>query len=37
VWQYTSSGRVSGVSGNVDRDKFNGTRSRLLALANNTK
>jgi GH25 family lysozyme M1 (1,4-beta-N-acetylmuramidase) len=36
VWQYTSTGRVSGVSGNVDRDRFNGTRTRLLALANNT-
>jgi GH25 family lysozyme M1 (1,4-beta-N-acetylmuramidase) len=36
VWQYTSSGSVSGVSGSVDRDKFNGTRDRLLALANNT-
>lgn len=36
VWQYTESGRVSGISGNVDRNKFNGTRDRLLALANNT-
>lgn len=36
VWQYTSTGTVSGISGNVDRDKFNGTRDRLLALANNT-
>ncbi|NGN63127.1 lysozyme [Streptomyces sp. A7024] len=36
VWQYTSSGSVSGVSGNVDRNKFNGSRDRLLALANNT-
>lgn len=36
VWQYTSSGSVSGISGNVDRNKFNGDRSRLLALANNT-
>jgi GH25 family lysozyme M1 (1,4-beta-N-acetylmuramidase) len=36
VWQYTSTGRVAGVSGNVDRNKFNGTRARLLALANNT-
>jgi GH25 family lysozyme M1 (1,4-beta-N-acetylmuramidase) len=35
-WQYTSSGTVSGVSGSVDRDYFNGTRDRLLALANNT-
>lgn len=36
VWQYTDAGRVSGVSGNVDRDRFNGTHTRLLALANNT-
>jgi GH25 family lysozyme M1 (1,4-beta-N-acetylmuramidase) len=36
VWQYTSSGSVGGVSGAVDRDKFNGTAARLLALANNT-
>lgn len=36
VWQYTDSGSVSGVSGNVDRNKFNGSRDRLLALANNT-
>ncbi|CCK31801.1 Lysozyme M1 [Streptomyces davaonensis JCM 4913] len=36
VWQYTSTGSVSGVSGNVDRNKFNGTRDRLVALANNT-
>lgn len=36
VWQYTSTGSVSGISGNVDRDRFNGDRTRLLALANNT-
>ncbi|WP_405749302.1 GH25 family lysozyme [Streptomyces sp. NBC_00012] len=36
VWQYTSTGSVSGISGNVDRDYFGGDRSRLLALANNT-
>ncbi|MBL1067980.1 lysozyme [Streptomyces sp. 7-21] len=36
VWQYTSTGSVSGISGNVDRDWFNGSRDRLLALANNT-
>ncbi|MGA8114233.1 MAG: GH25 family lysozyme [Actinocatenispora sp.] len=35
-WQYTSSGAVSGISGNVDRDVFNGSADRLLALANNT-
>ncbi len=36
MWQYTDAGSVSGVSGGVDRDKFNGTPARLLALANNT-
>ncbi|MFF5156794.1 lysozyme [Streptomyces sp. NPDC000348] len=36
VWQYTSTGSVSGVSGDVDRNQFNGSRDRLLALANNT-
>lgn len=36
IWQYTSTGSVSGISGNVDRDRFNGDSSRLLALANNT-
>ncbi|BCL17472.1 GH25 family lysozyme [Micromonospora sagamiensis] len=35
-WQYTSTGRVSGISGDVDRNYFNGDRSRLIALANNT-
>lgn len=35
-WQYTDSGSVSGISGAVDRDRFSGDRSRLLALANNT-
>lgn len=31
-WQYTETGRVSGASGNVDIDRFNGDRSRLDAL-----
>ncbi|MEV6962897.1 lysozyme [Streptomyces sp. NPDC051207] len=35
VWQYTATGSVSGVSGHVDRNQFNGSRDRLLALANN--
>ncbi|MFF1926240.1 GH25 family lysozyme [Streptomyces sp. NPDC058221] len=35
-WQYTDSGSVSGISGAVDRDRFSGDASRLLALANNT-
>jgi lysozyme len=25
IWQYTSTGSVAGVTGNVDRDRFNGT------------
>ncbi|MFD3654467.1 lysozyme [Streptomyces sp. NPDC058620] len=36
IWQYSATGRVSGVAGDVDRNKFNGTMTRLLALANNT-
>nr|WP_245880728.1 lysozyme [Streptomyces zhaozhouensis] len=36
AWQYTDRGSVPGVSGGVDRNKFNGSRERLLALANNT-
>ena len=36
LWQYTDSGSVSGVSGAVDRDRFNGTSTGLLNLANNT-
>lgn len=35
-WQYTSTGSVSGISGNVDRNHWNGTIDRLIALANNT-
>jgi GH25 family lysozyme M1 (1,4-beta-N-acetylmuramidase) len=36
MWQYTDKGSVSGISGAVDRDTFNGSSARLLALANNT-
>ncbi len=36
MWQYTDAGSVSGISGAVDRDRFGGSASRLLALANNT-
>lgn len=36
LWQYTDAGSVSGISGAVDRDRFNGDSTRLLALANNT-
>jgi GH25 family lysozyme M1 (1,4-beta-N-acetylmuramidase) len=32
-WQYTSSGRVSGIGGNVDENKFNGTTADLARLA----
>ncbi|WP_245997734.1 GH25 family lysozyme [Streptomyces armeniacus] len=35
VWQYTDSGNIGGINP-VDRNKFNGSRDRLLALANNT-
>lgn len=35
-WQYTGTGSASGVTGQVDRNVFNGSRARLLALANNT-
>jgi GH25 family lysozyme M1 (1,4-beta-N-acetylmuramidase) len=31
-WQYTGTGTVSGVSGNVDRDVFNGTMQQLSAF-----
>lgn len=33
MWQYTESGKVDGVPGNVDRNRFNGTREDLLAFA----
>lgn len=33
-FQYTDKGQVSGVSGNVDRNKFNGTLADLQAFAN---
>lgn len=32
LWQYTQSGTVPGVTGNVDRDRFNGTAEELSAL-----
>ena len=31
-WQWTSSGTVSGISGNVDRDVFDGTMAQLSSL-----
>ena len=32
-WQYTSSGSIPGIGGNVDRNRFNGTYAELQALA----
>src|SRR3954447_528480 len=33
-WQYSSWSRVRGIRGQVDMNRFNGTRAQLLALAN---
>ncbi|MDX6298915.1 MAG: hypothetical protein QOF53_129 [Nocardioidaceae bacterium] len=33
-WQRTSTGRVSGIAGNVDMNKFNGSAAQLAKLAN---
>src|SRR5690349_6208546 len=33
MWQYTSTGRVGGIAGNVDRDVWNGTDDELVAFA----
>ncbi len=33
-WQYTSTGSIPGIAGNVDRNRFNGTYAQLQALAN---
>jgi GH25 family lysozyme M1 (1,4-beta-N-acetylmuramidase) len=35
-WQRTSTGRVDGIAGNVDMNKFNGTSAELATLANTT-
>jgi len=32
LWQYTSSGAINGIAGNVDVDRFNGTQAQLLAM-----
>lgn len=32
IWQFTDSGRVAGITGNVDVNRFNGTREQLVAL-----
>lgn len=31
-WQFTSSGKVAGIAGNVDLNRFNGTREQLTAM-----
>jgi GH25 family lysozyme M1 (1,4-beta-N-acetylmuramidase) len=35
-WQHTSSGSVSGITGNVDMNIFNGSAARLAVLANSS-
>jgi lysozyme len=35
MWQYTSTGSVAGISGNVDRDEFNGSELELQDFAAN--
>ncbi len=35
-WQYTSSGTVSGIAGQVDKNRFNGSAADLAALARTT-
>lgn len=37
IWQHTESGRVSGVSGPVDRNRFNGSFENLVALASSER
>ena len=37
IWQHTSSGTVSGMKGRIDLNKFNGSTSALLRLADGTK
>ncbi|HAA29277.1 MAG TPA: hypothetical protein DCE56_18225 [Cyanobacteria bacterium UBA8553] len=37
IWQHTESGRVAGVSGPVDRNRFNGSFSKLVALASSER
>ena len=32
-WQYTESGSIAGIQGNVDKNKFNGSINQLRALA----
>lgn len=33
-WQHTDSGKVNGIAGNVDMNKFNGDVTKLIAFAN---
>ena len=32
LWQYTATGRVPGISGDVDRNAFNGSESQWRAF-----
>lgn len=34
IWQYSDEGRVNGITGPVDMNKFNGTPEQLIAFAN---
>ena len=36
IWQYTSSGRIAGINGDVDRDAFNGSYAQLKSMASCT-
>lgn len=36
IWQYTSSGSVGGITGRVDRNRFDGTLDKLKGLAGQT-
>jgi GH25 family lysozyme M1 (1,4-beta-N-acetylmuramidase) len=36
IWQHTESGTVAGVKGNVDRNRFNGSFDKLVALASSS-
>lgn len=37
MWQYSSTGSVPGIAGNVDMDRFNGTLEQLQALAQSNR
>lgn len=36
-WQYTSTGSVAGIAGNVDRNRFNGSMDELMRLASSNR